>query len=154
VPAEGFEPPTYGLQNRCTTTVLSRHVCDRASSSFSQGAFYRAPPPCTQEPPPPPLPCTQEPPLPCSVVVGGCWRSAASAVFSRSDRQHERGDGSPGAAREAPHRTCGDAIDDLMPTADGVPGGVVERPCHEAALGDLDLIVGLVCHGQVGRAAV
>ena len=24
VPAEGFEPPTYGLQNRCTTTVLSR----------------------------------------------------------------------------------------------------------------------------------
>jgi hypothetical protein len=25
VPAEGFEPPTYGLQNRCTTTVLSRH---------------------------------------------------------------------------------------------------------------------------------
>ncbi len=26
VPAEGFEPPTFGLQNRCTTTVLSRHV--------------------------------------------------------------------------------------------------------------------------------
>jgi hypothetical protein len=26
VPAEGFEPPTYGLQNRCTTTVLSRHI--------------------------------------------------------------------------------------------------------------------------------
>ena len=25
MPAEGFEPPTYGLQNRCTTTVLSRH---------------------------------------------------------------------------------------------------------------------------------
>src|ERR1700733_11777152 len=24
LPAEGFEPPTYGLQNRCTTTVLSR----------------------------------------------------------------------------------------------------------------------------------
>src|SRR5580700_3208481 len=42
----------------------------------------------------------------------------------------------------------------LMPTADGVPGGVVERPCHEAALGDLDLILGLVGHGQVGRAAV
>src|ERR1700679_1199982 len=55
VPAEGFEPPTYGLQNRCTTTVLSRHVCDRASRSSSQGAFYRAPPPCTQEPP---SPCT------------------------------------------------------------------------------------------------
>ena len=28
VPAEGFEPPTYGLQNRCTTTVLSRHGKD------------------------------------------------------------------------------------------------------------------------------
>jgi hypothetical protein len=26
VPAEGFEPPTYGLQNRCTTTVLSRRI--------------------------------------------------------------------------------------------------------------------------------
>jgi hypothetical protein len=26
VPAEGFEPPTFGLQNRCTTTVLSRHA--------------------------------------------------------------------------------------------------------------------------------
>jgi hypothetical protein len=26
VPAEGFEPPTYGLQNRCTTTVLSRQI--------------------------------------------------------------------------------------------------------------------------------
>jgi hypothetical protein len=25
LPAEGFEPPTYGLQNRCTTAVLSRH---------------------------------------------------------------------------------------------------------------------------------
>jgi hypothetical protein len=24
VPAEGFEPPTFGLQNRCTTPVLSR----------------------------------------------------------------------------------------------------------------------------------
>jgi hypothetical protein len=51
VPAEGFEPPTYGLQNRCTTTVLSRHLCDRTSRSSSQGAFYRALPPCTQEPP-------------------------------------------------------------------------------------------------------
>jgi hypothetical protein len=26
LPAEGFEPPTYGLQNRCTTTVLSRRI--------------------------------------------------------------------------------------------------------------------------------
>ena len=24
VPGEGFEPPTFGLQNRCTTTVLTR----------------------------------------------------------------------------------------------------------------------------------
>lgn len=24
VPAAGFEPATFGLQNRCTTTVLSR----------------------------------------------------------------------------------------------------------------------------------
>jgi hypothetical protein len=29
LPAEGFEPPTYGLQNRCTTTVLSRHTIAR-----------------------------------------------------------------------------------------------------------------------------
>src|SRR5271168_3271877 len=29
LPAEGFEPPTYGLQNRCTTTVLSRHFKSR-----------------------------------------------------------------------------------------------------------------------------
>ncbi|GBQ81841.1 hypothetical protein AA15237_3195 [Komagataeibacter xylinus NBRC 15237] len=25
VPGEGFEPPAFGLQNRCTTTVLTRH---------------------------------------------------------------------------------------------------------------------------------
>ncbi len=25
VPDEGFEPPTFGLQNRCTTPVLTRH---------------------------------------------------------------------------------------------------------------------------------
>ena len=25
VPGEGFEPPTFGLQNRCTTAVLTRH---------------------------------------------------------------------------------------------------------------------------------
>ena len=24
VPGEGFEPPAFGLQNRCTTTVLTR----------------------------------------------------------------------------------------------------------------------------------
>lgn len=35
VPAEGIEPPTFGLQNRCTTAVLSRHArreAERASS--------------------------------------------------------------------------------------------------------------------------
>ena len=26
VPAEGIEPPTFGLQNRCTTAVLSRRT--------------------------------------------------------------------------------------------------------------------------------
>ena len=25
VPDEGFEPPTFGLQNRCSTTELIRH---------------------------------------------------------------------------------------------------------------------------------
>ena len=33
LPAEGFEPPTYGLQNRCTTTVLSR----RGRGSYYSG---------------------------------------------------------------------------------------------------------------------
>jgi hypothetical protein len=27
VPGEGFEPPTFGLQNRCTATVLTRRNC-------------------------------------------------------------------------------------------------------------------------------
>jgi hypothetical protein len=26
VPGEGFEPPTFGLQNRCTATVLTRLI--------------------------------------------------------------------------------------------------------------------------------
>ena len=26
MPGEGFEPPTFGLQNRCTTTVLTRQA--------------------------------------------------------------------------------------------------------------------------------
>ena len=26
VPGEGLEPPTFGLQNRCTATVLTRQV--------------------------------------------------------------------------------------------------------------------------------
>src|SRR5262245_26813214 len=33
VPAEGFEPPTFGLQNRCTTTVLSRQRQMRSAGS-------------------------------------------------------------------------------------------------------------------------
>ena len=39
MPAEGFEPPTYGLQNRCTTTVLSRHTAStgRIRSSPDSG---------------------------------------------------------------------------------------------------------------------
>ena len=32
LPAEGFEPPTYGLQNRCTTTVLSRQKLSNPTS--------------------------------------------------------------------------------------------------------------------------
>ena len=43
VPAEGFEPPTYGLQNRCTTTVLSRHIKDlRAFTPWSVSAGVSA----------------------------------------------------------------------------------------------------------------
>lgn len=30
VPGEGFEPPAFGLQNRCTTTVLTRHYSTAA----------------------------------------------------------------------------------------------------------------------------
>ena len=26
VPVEGIEPPTFGLQNRCSTAELNRHV--------------------------------------------------------------------------------------------------------------------------------
>src|ERR1700727_2468798 len=28
MPGEGFEPPTFGLQNRCTATVLTRRDCN------------------------------------------------------------------------------------------------------------------------------
>jgi hypothetical protein len=38
LPAEGFEPPTYGLQNRCTTTVLSRHIHDPSLVLVPQGS--------------------------------------------------------------------------------------------------------------------
>jgi hypothetical protein len=41
MPAEGFEPPTYGLQNRCTTTVLSRHFEGRRIRRHAKNAFYR-----------------------------------------------------------------------------------------------------------------
>ncbi len=27
VPGAGFEPATFGLQNRCTTAVLTRPIC-------------------------------------------------------------------------------------------------------------------------------
>src|ERR1700722_8990983 len=35
LPAEGFEPPTFGLQNRCTTTVLTRHFNDLEPSELN-----------------------------------------------------------------------------------------------------------------------
>src|SRR5712672_1608803 len=41
VPAAGFEPATYGLQNRCTTTVLSRQSApdyNRAGRSAGSGS--------------------------------------------------------------------------------------------------------------------
>ncbi len=33
MPGEGFEPPTFGLQNRCTTTVLTRQGADFSTCS-------------------------------------------------------------------------------------------------------------------------
>jgi hypothetical protein len=42
MPAEGFEPPTYGLQNRCTTTVLSRQMNDFLAASGGYDAAARA----------------------------------------------------------------------------------------------------------------
>ena len=33
MPGEGFEPPTFGLQNRCTTTVLTRLPVRRSYSA-------------------------------------------------------------------------------------------------------------------------
>ena len=41
VPAEGFEPPTYCLQNRCTTTVLSRQI-DKLRRYAGSGAHSTA----------------------------------------------------------------------------------------------------------------
>ena len=42
MPAEGFEPPTYGLQNRCTTTVLSRQINNLRDFWMSSRAAYAA----------------------------------------------------------------------------------------------------------------
>src|ERR1700681_3219377 len=42
VPPAGFEPATYGLQNRCTTTVLSRQPArdyNRAGRSAGSGSL-------------------------------------------------------------------------------------------------------------------
>jgi hypothetical protein len=47
VPAAGFEPATYGLQNRCTTTVLSRQSArdyNRAGRSAGSGSLDRVVP--------------------------------------------------------------------------------------------------------------
>src|SRR5450631_105662 len=47
VPAAGFEPATYGLQNRCTTTVLSRQSArdyNRAGRSAGSASLDRAVP--------------------------------------------------------------------------------------------------------------
>ncbi len=40
VPGEGIEPPTFGLQNRCTTAVLTRRL-DRVFLSHHRGHFTR-----------------------------------------------------------------------------------------------------------------
>src|SRR5260370_2149870 len=47
VPAAGFEPATYGLQNRCTTTVLSRQSArdyNRTGRSAGSGFLDRVVP--------------------------------------------------------------------------------------------------------------
>jgi hypothetical protein len=47
VPAAGFEPATYGLQNRCTTTVLSRQSAgdyNRAGGAAGSGSADRSVP--------------------------------------------------------------------------------------------------------------
>jgi hypothetical protein len=41
VPGEGFEPPTFGLQNRCTTTVLTRHTDARVLSNRNRASAPR-----------------------------------------------------------------------------------------------------------------
>ena len=74
VPAEGFEPPTYGLQNRCTTTVLSRQSAgdyNRAGGGSGSGSADRS-----------------VPGRDSAWVSGGARRSAAAglpALVSRGD---------------------------------------------------------------------
>ena len=41
--AEGFEPPTYGLQNRCTTAVLSQPDFQGAQYKRLLPSFQRGP---------------------------------------------------------------------------------------------------------------
>jgi hypothetical protein len=42
VPAEGLEPPTNGLQNRCSTTELSRRRLRRSREAISGRRLYRS----------------------------------------------------------------------------------------------------------------
>ena len=67
VPAEGFEPPTYGLQNRCTTTVLSRQI-------MTYGALIS----CHS--------VRESPPLPFILPKAGC----RSAYHPSNERVHEQ----------------------------------------------------------------
>jgi hypothetical protein len=41
MPAEGLEPPTNGLQNRCSTTELSRHWVSACRMAFASRRLYR-----------------------------------------------------------------------------------------------------------------
>ena len=43
VPAEGIEPPTFGLQNHCSTAELSRHGMGRVGGSRHKLAGRRIP---------------------------------------------------------------------------------------------------------------
>ena len=49
VPGEGFEPPTFGLQNRCTTTVLTRQY--QSLTQFSVSSLSRFCPDSKKEAP-------------------------------------------------------------------------------------------------------
>src|SRR5262245_32627645 len=46
VPAEGIEPPTFGLQNRCSTAELSRHVLGNACRQRPGDVCPQRHPPC------------------------------------------------------------------------------------------------------------